>query len=120
MNRFLRALTVAGACVAFAVGTSPATADQTNNGWSLTLFGCSPGQPTYQVIAGYAIGVGGLSVVGSNMQYKILTQSWTDDTGFHSVTYGKATANRQLVTCQYIGPISGRDYTNVGFFAPVG
>jgi hypothetical protein len=54
------------------------------------------------------------------MQYKILTQSWTDDTGFHSVNVGKAEANRDLVTCTYEGPISHRIYTNVGFFTPVG
>ena len=121
MRRLLLPLTVAAACIAFALGVSPAAADQTNNGWSIKLFDCSPGPSTYQTIAGYGIGLGGLSVVGSNMQYRILVQSWTDETGFHSVSVGDhATANRTLVTCHYIGPLSGRDYTNVGFFTPVG
>jgi hypothetical protein len=120
VKRALLLLVLAGALVASAFGVSTAGADQTNNGWQITLFNCSPGPSTYQTIAGYGIGLGGLSVVGSNMQYKILTQSWTDDSGFHSVSFGKADANRTLVTCHYLGPISGLDYTNVGFFTPVG
>lgn len=122
MKRVLPALALAGAVLALALGAPPAGADQgdSQKGLTLTLFNCSPGPSTYQVIAGYGIGVGGLSVVGSNMQYIILSQSWTDASGFHEVTFGKATANRQLVTCHYIGPETGRDYTNVGFFTPVG
>jgi len=113
---------LAAVFLGFVFGASPAAANQGDSpkGVTLTLFGCSPGQATYQVIAGQGIGVGGLSVVGTNNQYVILTQSWTDESGFHSVTFGKAVANRQLVTCHYIGPTSGRDYTNVGFFTPVG
>lgn len=123
MKRALLPFAVVGSVLALTVGVASAGANQgdTQKGIRLTLFNCSPGQATYDVIAGNGIGIGGLSVVGSNMQYVILTQSWTDaDGAFHSVSIGKATANRQLVTCHYIGPISGTDYTNVGFFTPVG
>jgi hypothetical protein len=118
MRRLLIPLALAASL--FAIAAAPAAADQSNNGWTLTLFNCSPGPTTYQVIAGPGIGIGGLSVVGSNMQYVIETQTWTDADGFHTYSVGKATANRELVTCHYIGPVSGRDYTNIGFFTPVG
>jgi hypothetical protein len=120
MRRLVLQLVAPLALVAFAFGATPAAADQTNNGYRITLSDCSPGQPTYEAIAGAGIGYGGLSIVGSNMQYVLETVSWTDETGFHSVSVGKATANRQLVTCHYVGPVSGNHYTTVGWFTPVG
>jgi hypothetical protein len=114
MKRFVLPLVLASVLLALVLGASRAGASEKP---TVTLFDCNPGQSTYE-----AVFVGGWAfhVVGSSTNYVILTQSWTDESGFHSFKTANAVANRQLVTCHYIGPVSGRDYTNVGFFTPVG
>jgi len=133
MSHAMRFLVLGGVTVVLAgcsdaAPTSPAAAenapapaaDATNNPHSLplTFFNCSPGPTTYQVIAfiGWEV-----KVVGSNSIYIILTQSYTDATGTHVLHDAKADPpGQQLVTCHYIGPETGRDYTNVGFFTSGG
>jgi hypothetical protein len=61
-------------------------------------------------------------IVGSipRTNYVVTTQSYTDASGTHFLHNANAQPGGQVVTCTYIGPITGRLYTNTGFFTPAG
>ena len=61
-------------------------------------------------------------IVGSIPQtnYVVITQSYTDTSGTHFLHNANAQPGGQVVTCTYVGPITGRLYTNTGFFTPAG
>jgi hypothetical protein len=104
---------LAGACVLVG-GTTQAPGS--NGSFEVTL---TCGSQSYDVLATGWAG----EIIGSSprINYIIVTQSYTDETGTHVLHNTAANpGGKPLVTCTYVGPISGRLYTNTGFFTPAG
>jgi hypothetical protein len=104
--------------VLFAVTAAPAVADQANkNTLSLTL-SCGTAPPIDAVFELSSADSFHLVSTSSNFLWKSL--SYTTPTGqTGEIDRGiQGDGHQQLVTCTYIGPASGNQYTVTGFFTP--
>ena len=60
-------------------------------------------------------------VIGSTSNFVVVSLSYADASGLHVLHSSNADPKGQpLVTCHSVGPITGNQYTLVGFFTPVG
>jgi hypothetical protein len=112
MKRFVVLLVLGCALVSVLMGASQAGAS-THLPFSITL---TCGGQQYPALL-----TGTIQIVGTTPQtvYKIVTQSYTDESGTHVLISNHAYSNgAPLVACTYIGPLSGRLYMNTGFFTP--
>jgi hypothetical protein len=118
MRRLLIALLAALALsVVLSVAAAPAGADPANkNTLQLTL--TCPGTPPIDAVFELS-SADSFHLVSTSSNFLWKSLSFATSTGTVEIDRGiQGGGHQELVTCTYVGPVSGNHYTVTGFFTP--
>ena len=117
MKRRVLLLVLAGA-LASVVGSAQVRADNPI-GYPFTVTLRCDNKQSYQAVL---LPGDALQLVGSSSNFRVAVWSYIDASGQlqYLVNSNSAPPKAEILTCHYTGPVSGFDYTVVGFFTPVG